>query len=123
MSTETQLLREALYAVQKKMAEFIHLANHVGINDADGFYLAHAIEVEAQAHAALTHPALAQPQVAGEVAGWRATLPDRPAHLDLMPYTPGTPPSEVIEYHERLGRRIEYAYTTPPATQASNQVA
>jgi len=46
-------LRAALTAIQSKMADFIHLANNVGINDADGFYLGHAVEVEAQARAAL----------------------------------------------------------------------
>jgi hypothetical protein len=50
---EVGRLREALTFVQKQMADFIHLANHVGVNDADGFYLGAATEAEAAARAAI----------------------------------------------------------------------
>lgn len=46
-------LYRALEAIQKKMEKFIDLANNIGVNDADGFYLGHALEVEKQATEAL----------------------------------------------------------------------
>lgn len=47
-------LLEALQAIQAKMSDFIKLANEVGINDADGFYLAAATGAEEQARAAIS---------------------------------------------------------------------
>lgn len=44
----TKLL-SALNLIQQKMADLIFLANNVGINDADGFYLGHAMEAEQKA--------------------------------------------------------------------------
>ena len=38
-----------LEELQSKMADLIKLANEVGINDADGFYLGHAVEIEEKA--------------------------------------------------------------------------
>lgn len=46
-------LLEALKAIQTQMSDFVHIANHIGVNDADGFYLGHAYEVEKQARAAI----------------------------------------------------------------------
>ncbi len=37
---------KVLRLIHEKMNDYIHLANHVGINDADGFYLGHVVEVE-----------------------------------------------------------------------------
>ncbi len=47
-------LLEALQIIQAKMSDFIKLANEVGINDADGFYLAAATDAEEQARAAIS---------------------------------------------------------------------
>ena len=47
-------LLEALQAIQAKMSDFIKLANEVGINDADGFYLAAATDAEEQARAVIS---------------------------------------------------------------------
>lgn len=47
-------LLEALQTIQAKMSDFIKLANEVGINDADGFYLAAATGAEEQARAAIS---------------------------------------------------------------------
>lgn len=46
-------LYEALERIQKEMAKYVQVANEIGINDADGFYLGHAMEVERQAREAL----------------------------------------------------------------------
>nr|DAG71104.1 MAG TPA: hypothetical protein [Caudoviricetes sp.] len=47
-------LLQALQTIQAKMSDFIKLANEVGINDADGFYLAAATGAEEQARAAIS---------------------------------------------------------------------
>ncbi|HBN6008645.1 TPA: hypothetical protein L3I95_003684 [Enterobacter cloacae] len=47
-------LLEALQTIQAKMSDFIKLANEVGINDADGFYLAAAADAEVKARAAIS---------------------------------------------------------------------
>lgn len=47
-------LLEALQTIQAKMSDFIKLANEIGINDADGFYLAAATGAEEQARAAIS---------------------------------------------------------------------
>ena len=46
-------LLEALQFIQSKMSDFINLANNVGINDADGFYLAAATDAQQKAQAAI----------------------------------------------------------------------
>lgn len=48
-----QRLKEALAAIEKSMSGLAHVANHIGVNDADGFYLGHAHSVIAQAREAL----------------------------------------------------------------------
>ncbi|UWH33024.1 HNH endonuclease [Escherichia coli] len=47
-------LLEALQTIQAKMSDFIKLANEVGINEADGFYLAAATDAEVKARAAIS---------------------------------------------------------------------
>lgn len=92
--TQAALLREAL----RKIAFDCDTGEHTEI-----------------ALAALTQPAQTAEDV--EVAGWCVVHPNRSVHLDPMLYTPGTPPQEVVEHHERLGRRIAYVCIAPPASQ------
>jgi hypothetical protein len=46
LRAEVEALRGAMEEASKQMDGFIHLANHVGINDADGFYLAAALDAK-----------------------------------------------------------------------------